>query len=515
MESPKISVVIGSYNRVKLLKTCIQAVRRELDGQEYEIIVVDDGSFDGSIEWLTAQKDIISVIQYNRVQCSGKPSIRKPWAYSMNVAFKVASGKYICMLSDNARITSGAILNGVRRFETLLEEGILLGGAAFYTRETSSLEGYMVSEVDGTPHVFQGILLRPAVVEVGYANEDYRTDLGRTDLMYRLQAAGYQLVDAPGSRVDLVADEQDVVPYATMENDWRRLYRIWSQSRSIQDNMSAGCSRRTEPEAVLGDEPLVNLESDVEPLKVSVVTVVFQDPSGLEKTIKSVLAQTYAHLEFIIVDGGSKDETQNILHRYRDRIDVIISEPDNGIYDAMNKGIFLATGEYIVFMNADDSFANDDVVSLAVPHLRSRDDVVYGHRNYIRPSGAAILQKSREVEYVKYRMPYCHQAAFVRSYTLRRWPFNQTYRYAADYNQVVEIYMDGGNFRQIDLTVCNYAAGGMSESGIRPYLEVLKIQFDNFGDGENMKSSDYMRGFIANNKDILAKYSEEERRDNE
>ncbi len=96
--------------------------------------------------------------------------------------------------------------------------------------------------------------------------------------------------------------------------------------------------------------------------KISVVTVCYNAESAIENTILSVINQTYTSVEYIIVDGASKDSTMDIVNKYRDKISVIVSEPDKGIYDAMNKGIKLATGDWICFMNAGDSYVNENTI---------------------------------------------------------------------------------------------------------------------------------------------------------
>ena len=106
--------------------------------------------------------------------------------------------------------------------------------------------------------------------------------------------------------------------------------------------------------------------------KFSIITVTYNAEAVLEDTIQSVISQTYHHVEYIIVDGASKDSTLSIIDRYRDRITRIVSEPDKGLYDAMNKGIRLATGDYLCFLNAGDSFHEDDTLQQMVrSHLRA------------------------------------------------------------------------------------------------------------------------------------------------
>ena len=96
--------------------------------------------------------------------------------------------------------------------------------------------------------------------------------------------------------------------------------------------------------------------------KFSVITVTYNAEKVLEDTLQSVISQTYRHVEYIIVDGASKDGTIKIIDKYRERIHTVVSEPDKGLYDAMNKGIALATGDYLCFLNAGDSFHEDDAL---------------------------------------------------------------------------------------------------------------------------------------------------------
>ena len=103
-----------------------------------------------------------------------------------------------------------------------------------------------------------------------------------------------------------------------------------------------------------------NLQSNE---KISVITICYNAEKTIERTIKSVLNQSYKNLEYIIIDGGSKDNTMKIVKRYKDKISSVISEPDNGIYDAMNKGVRIATGEWLNMMNAGDCYTNDEVLN--------------------------------------------------------------------------------------------------------------------------------------------------------
>jgi len=237
--------------------------------------------------------------------------------------------------------------------------------------------------------------------------------------------------------------------------------------------------------------------------KISVITVVYNDAPGLARTIKSTMQQDYQNIEYIVVDGASTDETQKVLASNRALFDQCVSEPDTGIYDAMNKGIRLASGDYAIFMNAGDTFASPKSVSSTIAQLDENIDVIYGDRNYVAVDGTITHQPAKTMDTVFKRMPYCHQAVFVKLSVLRKHPFNETYRFAADYNQVVEMYNAGYNFQKIDFTVCNFAEGGKSESGVKPYLEVMKIQLDNAPKGYKPSESEYIRAFKNNVESLL------------
>ena len=123
--------------------------------------------------------------------------------------------------------------------------------------------------------------------------------------------------------------------------------------------------------------------------KFSIITVTYNAEKVLEDTIQSVISQTYHHVEYIIVDGASKDGTLSIIDRYRSRIHTVISEPDKGLYDAMNKAISLAGGDYLCFLNAGDCFHEDDTLQQIVHSINGNalPDVIYGE--------TAIVDKER------------------------------------------------------------------------------------------------------------------------
>jgi len=134
-------------------------------------------------------------------------------------------------------------------------------------------------------------------------------------------------------------------------------------------------------------------------LKISLITVTYNAESTITNCIASVIRQNYKNVEYIIIDGGSTDGTIPVINQFKEHINILLSEPDKGIYDAMNKGINLATGDVIGTLNADDVFAGDDVLSaVAEAFAVEGTEITYGDLNYVKPDGS-IVRKWRSGTY--------------------------------------------------------------------------------------------------------------------
>lgn len=191
-----VSAVLGSYNRKNFLKKAIQSIRSSRVDFNYEIIVVDGGSTDGSIEWLMKQKDLITIVQHNRGVWQGKQNERKSWGYFMNLGFKCAQGKYILMLSDDCLIHPDAMANGVSFFEKRIAEGVKLGAVPFYWRNWPKDKKYYVISINNNIYLNHGLYLKKALEDVNYINEDdYMFYCADVDLSFRIREEGY-LVEA-------------------------------------------------------------------------------------------------------------------------------------------------------------------------------------------------------------------------------------------------------------------------------------------------------------------------------
>lgn len=201
-----ISVVLGTYNRYRFLKLTIKSIRKELSGFPHEIIVVDGGSTDRTLTWLTKQKDIITIVQHNRGKWKGETIERRSWGYFMNLGFRAAEGKYVCMLSDDCLVVPGAIRNGYRLFEDELNTGKKIGAVAFYWRSWPRGEDkrfWVGLTLGNKMFINHGLYLKSTLEEIGYIDEDsysfYHAD---GDLCLKMWQKGYSVIDCSDSFIE-------------------------------------------------------------------------------------------------------------------------------------------------------------------------------------------------------------------------------------------------------------------------------------------------------------------------
>lgn len=209
---------------------------------------------------------------------------------------------------------------------------------------------------------------------------------------------------------------------------------------------------------------------------ISIITVVYNGQKYFEDTILSVINQTYDNVEYIIIDGGSTDGTLDIIRKYENKINYWISEKDNGIYDAMNKGIAVATGEWINFMNAGDMFFDNTILQKMQKELS--EDFVYGnHAVYLNhPVQYTIVNVEGYAD--KRNIPFCHQSLFARTTWLNKFPFDLDYRISGDYDQYLKCKKHNATIKHIPITVSLFLDGGLSSISrqklIKEYYDITK-----------------------------------------
>ncbi len=231
------------------------------------------------------------------------------------------------------------------------------------------------------------------------------------------------------------------------------------------------------------------------PLKITVATVTFNAGALLERTIDSVGRQTYPYVEHLIVDGNSQDNTMELVHRYQERNStaavrheiVCLSEPDRGLYDAMNKALELATGHYILFLNAGDKLHADDTlasVAACIAASGTMPAVVYGHTDIVDGEGRFLrhrrLSPPERLTWRSFRhgMLVCHQAFFARTDLARSHPYDLRYRFSADFDWCIRLmryaHRHGLGLLGVGQVVADYLSEGMTT---RHHKDSLRERF--------------------------------------
>jgi glycosyltransferase involved in cell wall biosynthesis len=212
---------------------------------------------------------------------------------------------------------------------------------------------------------------------------------------------------------------------------------------------------------------------------ITVITVVYNGAGMLEKTIRSVIDQRYTPVEYLVIDGASTDGSTDIIKNYESKIAGWISEKDTGLYNAMNRGIRMATGEWICFLNCGDVFTDRERIGMVVKEILSGDEntaVVYG--NILVAADGTFREKIAREPCNLHRMFFCHQSAFVKTGIMRQYLFDEHYRMSADLKFFKQCYYDGHLFRHLHFPVVIYDTSGISntsrEKGLRENIAVVK-----------------------------------------
>lgn len=240
----------------------------------------------------------------------------------------------------------------------------------------------------------------------------------------------------------------------------------------------------------------------MEDIKVSIITVCFNSEKTIERTIKSVLEQTYKNIEYIIVDGASTDNTLGIADRYRKSFGgrlIVISERDDGIYDAMNKGIDMASGELIGIINSDDWYERDAVETVVKNYIKNREcskAVLYGKTGICQDDTLIRISESSH-EKLEEEM-ISHPACFVTKEAYDKLgKYNTGYSCVADYDLMLRFFRSGEvKFVPINEHISNFSLGGMSSTG-KAYIDLMRLKI-------NYKKISWVKGYTEILKAKLA-----------
>ena len=224
----------------------------------------------------------------------------------------------------------------------------------------------------------------------------------------------------------------------------------------------------------------------------SIITCTYNAESVLQRTLDSVLEQTYSHVEHIIVDGASTDATLDMVEAYKQKSDAedwchevrVKSEPDRGLYDAMNKGIQRATGQYVLFLNAGDTFPSADILELVAESVGEGEEppaVLYGDTDVVDDEGRFLrhrrLSPPRRLTWRSFMkgMLVCHQAFYARTDLAKVTPYDLHYRFSADVDWCIRIMRLARRrrlpMRNVGAVVVNFLDGGMTTTNHRASLK--------------------------------------------
>ena len=217
-------------------------------------------------------------------------------------------------------------------------------------------------------------------------------------------------------------------------------------------------------------------------MRVSIITVSFNSEFTIEDTISSVLAQTYPEIEYIIIDGGSTDGTRDVINSFGTKITKFISESDNGMYDALNKGIRLASGDIVGILNSDDFFYNNTVIERVVESFRENEiDAVFGDVQFVdRVTTSKVVRyySSKHFETARFRFGFmpAHPTFYVKRDLFEKFGFYKTdYKIAADFELLMRfLYINHVRYKYLEMPFVSMRTGGISNKSLKSNIILNK-----------------------------------------
>lgn len=246
-------------------------------------------------------------------------------------------------------------------------------------------------------------------------------------------------------------------------------------------------------------------------MKISVITVTYNNLPGLRRTFPSVVEQDYSDFEYIIIDGASQDGTIAYLKEHQPGITSWVSEPDSGIYEAMNKGVRLSTGDYCIFMNAGDLFVSPYVLSQVEKHLNDAD-IILGNEIVVNEDDTIKgFTPSHNGFTLKHLLTAStsHQATFIRRNLLLEYPYDESLRLVSDWKFILERFLEGCHtFKEINVDVCFFKTGGATDRYRAIGLQEKKRVLEQYPEYKKIWSKPYSPSLsakiISKTREILA-----------
>ncbi len=217
--------------------------------------------------------------------------------------------------------------------------------------------------------------------------------------------------------------------------------------------------------------------------KISIITISYNSEKTIEETIQSIVSQEYPNLEYLIIDGGSKDKTLDIVEKYRDKISVVISEPDKGISDAFNKGIQHATGEIVGIINSDDILLPGALQSIADAY-DTNIDVYSGNVLFWDDNNNNTCISKPDIDFSKLKLQYgvAHPSRFIRKDAYEKWGgYDLRFRYNMDTNLLCRFYQNGAKFVHIDKELTKFRMGATTADPIYKKKEDYRLFVECYG----------------------------------
>ena len=417
--NPKVSIVIPVFNKWQFTYNCLRTLKENTSGVEFEIIVVDNGSTD-STEFLFKNMENVLYLRNNE---------NLGFARACNIGAKHAKGEYILFLNNDTVPLHGWLSNLVKELDNNPQTGIV-GSKLLYPDNTVQHAGIFFYGGDNTNksypyHVYRGAKARdkevnkrkqfPAVTgaclfirknlfeKVSGFDERYLNGFEDIDLCFQVSELGYTVMYNPQSCL-YHYESMTEGRFNDDTNNSVLFFEKWKNKDIIKNNIEK------EDKKYIKDYQL--FEQKAQP-KITIITPTFNAESSIEECIVSVAKQSYGKKEHLIIDGLSTDRTTKIIKEYAKKYKHIklISEKDHGIYDAMNKGIKLASGDWIYFLGSDDSIYNDRVLSNIAENMSGDLGVLYGNVIW-KGNGYVYDGLFNPIKLIEKNI--CHQAIFVK-----------------------------------------------------------------------------------------------------